>query len=528
MFSVKMKKIAILFILIALAMVVVTSCKSEKKRGISDADVRNHADSIVFAVLDTRDIPHTLATVDSLDHLGELSKSRAVFFRTIAYNLLGKFRTSMKYYYQLGDIDVQTLTDQGDFEAYVCSYNNYLRVLCDMKRYDMALREAYTADKKLKSIGFDEFTDHHDVAQVIGECQLYLGQNDSAAHSFDKSLQAINRRLEKFKDPIDYRECQHTMRAIAMAFIDRGLCVEAKPWIERQVALREEAKLRPNCDTVYVDEMDADINYCKALLMYDMGDKDNAEEAYNGFLSTHTAQSLVSTINSTEYLMLSKRYEEAVHNYSQLDQFFEESGYEADLENIGRYLLPKFRANLLAGHRDSALRVATAIAEAYDSALIHQKSNDAALLTTIYDTEGKERQIAEQKAEISQQRLVYTGVVLLILVGVFVLYAIQRRMAYNKLNAVNRELTLANKRTEEVSQMKSKFIKHIFHEVRTPLNALQGFTQVLANPDISLSNEEMQKISKMMQENSDRITRIVDKMVDFDPSRDDIADAEPQ
>jgi hypothetical protein len=32
----------------------------------------------------------------------------------------------------------------------------------------------------------------------------------------------------------------------------------------------------------------------------------------------------------------------------------------------------------------------------------------------------------------------------------------------------------------------------------------------------------------MMEENSDRITRIVDKMVDFDPSRDDITDAEPQ
>ena len=76
--------------------------------------------------------------------------------------------------------------------------------------------------------------------------------------------------------------------------------------------------------------------------------------------------------------------------------------------------------------------------------------------------------------------------------------------------------------------MKSKFIKEIFHEVRTPLNALQGFTQVLANPEITLSNEEIQKISKMMQENSDRITRIVDKMLDFDPSREDQNYATPQ
>ena len=521
-----MKKIAILSTFVALVAIALSGCSLKQKRAMSDEDVRNHADSIVFVTLDNRDMPVMLATVDSLERLGELSKSRSIFFRTIAYNLLGKFRTSMKYYYQLGDIDVNALTDQGDFEAYVCSYNNYLRVLCDMKRYDMALREAYTADKKLKGVGFDEFTAHHDVAQVIGECQLYLGQNDSAMHSFEKSLQAINQRLEKFQDPIDYRECQHTMRAIAMAFIDRGLCYEAQPWIERQISLYNTAKDRPNRDTVYIDEMKADINYCKALQMYKKDDKSFAEEAFQTYLSTHTAQSLVSTINSTEYLMLTKRYEEAAHNYSQLDQFFDESGYEADLENIGRYLLPKFRANLLAGHRDSALTVATRIAEAYDSALTHQKANDAALVTIIYDTEGKERQIVEQKAELSQQRLGYTAVVLLILIGVFVEYTVHRRRAYNKLDAINRELKLANKRTEEVSQMKSKFIKEIFHEVRTPLNALQGFTQVLANPEISVSNEELQKISKMMQENSDRITRIVDRMLDFDPSRDDVADDE--
>ena len=528
MFSIKMKRFAILFILVALVLVVVTSCQPQKKRFISETDVRNHADSVIFTVFDTRDIPLTLTTIDSLDRLGELSKSRNIFFHTIAYNLIGEYRTSMKYYCQLGDIDEHTLTDQGDFEAYIYSYNNYLRVLCDMRRYDMALREAYTADKKLKNIGFDEFTTHHDVAQIIGECQLYLGQAESATKSFEKSLNAIDHRLEKFKDPIDYRECQHTMHSIVMAFIHTGRYKEARPWIERQKALYYTAQERPNRDTVLIDEMKADINYCQALLMHYMGDETDAENSFNSYLSTHTARSLVNTINSTEYLMLSKRYEEAVDNYSQLDQFFMESGYEADLENIGRYMLPKFRANLLAGHRDSALSVAIAIAEAYDSALIHQKSNDAVLLSTLFDTDGKERQIAEQKAEISQQRLVYTGVVLLILVGVFVLYTIQRRRAYNKLNAVNRELTMANERAEEVSQMKSKFIKHIFHEVRTPLNALQGFTQVLVNPTFEISNEEFQSISKMIQENSDRITRIVDKMVEFDPSRDDVTDAEPQ
>ena len=45
------------------------------------------------------------------------------------------------------------------------------------------------------------------------------------------------------------------------------------------------------------------------------------------------------------------------------------------------------------------MRVAMQIAEVYDSALVRQKRNESAELATIYDTQGKERKILEQRAE---------------------------------------------------------------------------------------------------------------------------------
>lgn len=63
--------------------------------------------------------------------------------------------------------------------------------------------------------------------------------------------------------------------------------------------------------------------------------------------------------------------------------------------------------------------------------------------------------------------------------------------------------------------MKSKFIKQISHEVRTPLNVLSGFTQVLTAPDIELSGEDLQSINHKIVENSERITKLVDKMLDL-------------
>ena len=514
-----MKKslVKIRFTIVLLTLLAVASCsqRQPQPQAFADADGYNRADSVISAIGDARDYPRLLAVTDSFVRMGELTPVRAIFYKTIAYNLMGQHRTSLQLYYQLSMIDVNTLTLQADIESYIYSYKDYVRVLCDMKRYDRALREAYTADRKLRDAGYDSFIKHHDIAQIIGECQLYLGQADEAALSFEKSLQGVKIRLKTFHDPLDYRECQKTMNAIARTYIHTKRYQEAIPWIERQDSLFAMADKHPQRDSVFVDEMKADINYSKALLAHALGDSDQAEQAFTIYQSTMAAQKLGSIINSNEYLMLTHRYEEATHNYTKLEQFLMESGYKADLEAIGRYILPKYRANLLAGHRDSALHVASLVAEYYDSALVRQKAIDADLISTIYDTEGKERQIAEQRAELSQQRLISGAVVMVIILIFFHIYSMQRRKAYRKLDDTNHELRLANERAEESSRMKTKFIQQISHEVRTPLNVLSGFSQVLATPDIEIDNAELKDISKKIVENSERITKLVDKMLDL-------------
>ena len=504
-----------------LVLMVAASCTDQKHPVASatddfnNADGFNRADSIVSAVGDTRDFQRTLDVIDSCDQAGELSLVKTIFYRTISYNLMGQYRTSLRLYSQLAGIDVKSLTTQADLESYIYSYNNYVRVLCDMKRYDRALREANAADRKLKTIGHDGFTDHHDIAQIIGECQLYLGQEKLAAQSFEKSLKGVHNRLAEYHAPLDYRECQKTMNAIVKAYMQTRHYDEAAPWIEVQDSLYAVADKHPLRDSVFMDEMKADINYSKALLYCVQGRADAAEHAFQEYLSTNQAKQLGSIINSNEYLMLAHRYDEAARNYEQLDQFLKSSGYKADFENFGRYMIPKYRANLLAGHLDSALHVASVVADYFDSAHVRQRRIDSDLLTTFYDTEGKERQIAEQRAELSQQRLFTVAIVMIIVFVFFLIYTIQRRRAYKKLNDTNRQLLIANERAEESSRMKTKFIQQISHEVRTPLNVLSGFAQVLATPDIEISSDELQSISQKIVDNGERITKLVDKMLDL-------------
>jgi AraC-like DNA-binding protein len=120
-----------------------------------------------------------------------------------------------------------------------------------------------------------------------------------------------------------------------------------------------------------------------------------------------------------------------------LDRFIKEWGYDYDLETIGHNLLPKFRANYLSGRKDSALRVAMQIAEVYDTALVRQKRSESAELATIYDTQGKERQIAEQRAgkRLFTAISIASGILALLIFG-FAVYVFRQWRSTKKKNRV--------------------------------------------------------------------------------------------
>jgi signal transduction histidine kinase len=84
-----------------------------------------------------------------------------------------------------------------------------------------------------------------------------------------------------------------------------------------------------------------------------------------------------------------------------------------------------------------------------------------------------------------------------------------------ELEETNRKLDIARQKAEESSRMKSHFIQQISHEIRTPLNILSGFTQVVTSPDMELDEDTKASINQQILENTDRITRLVNKMLEL-------------
>ena len=73
------------------------------------------------------------------------------------------------------------------------------------------------------------------------------------------------------------------------------------------------------------------------------------------------------------------------------------------------------------------------------------------------------------------------------------------------------ELLQANERVQQAQLMKTAFIQNMNHEVRTPLNAIVGFSECLTQ--MQLSSEDTQEICSTIKENSDKLLKIIGDMI---------------
>lgn len=79
----------------------------------------------------------------------------------------------------------------------------------------------------------------------------------------------------------------------------------------------------------------------------------------------------------------------------------------------------------------------------------------------------------------------------------------------------NRELTVANKKALEADRKKTVFLQDMMHQIRTPLNIICGFAQVLNDSFHELPPDESRNITQMMQDNARKMTHITRLLVSF-------------
>ena len=78
---------------------------------------------------------------------------------------------------------------------------------------------------------------------------------------------------------------------------------------------------------------------------------------------------------------------------------------------------------------------------------------------------------------------------------------------------LNNELAEASAEARKADESKIEFLKDVTHQIRTPLNIINGFTQVLRDDAEALPKEEVETIVDTMQTNAINMNRMINMLL---------------
>ena len=166
------------------------------------------------------------------------------------------------------------------------------------------------------------------------------------------------------------------------------------------------------------------------------------------------------------------------------------------------------QALMMLGRGDEAARIYQRLYNEKDSLFGRDARQHLDELNTLF-------QVDELKMEQQQSKFLYMVIAassIMVALLLLLLYGWRTAIGHKK---VSEELRIANEKAKASSKMKTEFVRNISHEIRTPLNILSGFTQILTTPGIDLPESEKADIQERVEENTDRITKLVDRMLEL-------------
>lgn len=451
--------------------VMITACDKVKK---SREPKMAHADSVIFDVGTAKDYERMRALSDSFELTKDISSLDANRWRGVSYYRQGQYRLAEIYYRRALESDIKS---EQDLVSYIKVARRLSELLLVKGDFEGSLRIAIPAVAKMDEKGVGSDIDYAILLNNIGCCQLNLGRDEEANKSFLTARGHYANRWQTDSTSRGFQEAVIGTVYTSMAYINMRRYAESIYWIDRTEMLLDKYRQRPDARSEYFDEYQGRIEIMRAVALQGLDKPKEARQAYLAFQKTNYSKTGPGRINANDYLVAAQRYAEAANNYQVLDKTLHDWGMEASLDNIQLYMLPKFFANDKAGRQDSARAIAERIFELLDTAIVNQKNSATAELATIYDTQGKEAEIALQQAKLNKQRLISTGVALVLVIIFFIIYTLHRRRAthrlaaaHNKLEEAHQKLKVAYDQLEETTAAKER----IESELRIARNIQQS------------------------------------------------------
>ena len=284
----------------------------------------------------------------------------------------------------------------------------------------------------------------------MGKNLVALGRFDEGEHQFQEAIEAYKRNASRYvkyditasvdftNDTTYYDVRQGVAAAASQAYLNKGLYERAATWLE--VSKEALSYIQEHCDLAkyYFDTRLFRQQLTEARLLAHQGKLEEAEKVFRQCYDSSRDMSEVVKRECAHYLLETHQWQEAIDLYHRSDSSDTDST-QMTLDGITQTLVPQYQAWRNMGNNQKAIAMADSITSVLDSAIVRWRNSDAMELATIYDTQGKEAQIAQKQAALTRLWWIATMVVLGLVILSFIIYTIYRRRI-TKMQAVQERI----------------------------------------------------------------------------------------
>ena len=394
-------------------------------------------DSLMTVLKNNQEFDKLEKSVDSLQAAGAMSVWKAAEYRTQVF--AHRDGDQMKLYNMLKE--VMTHRDMKSIEDSVSYYSCAMQLVITLENIGRYEEEMSTASQVLKEM--EPLKDHPKFGPKIRKCTNIIRKNLMLCqHNLRMNQEAQKNGEICYRDALELANIQNDwyysydavdcLGSIADMHIDDKDYKDAETYLHLIDSIYTEMQKFPDAVPLYMDY----IQYANSLrhAKVSLHLKRPAESAkyYEQYQATNFSRNLHAYAYSASYLIEAGRYQEAADLSPEINAFLASLGGGCSIGNLYLYSI-KFLANYHAGRRDTALAVANYVFENLDSAITAERQSNAIEMATVYETQKKDAEIAQQQIELTQQRVIGLIIAIVLLTVFFIIYTMVRRRAAKRL-----------------------------------------------------------------------------------------------